>query len=117
MHSEIKIEDFEIYVSLGIHEWERVTLQKVILSLRIKYGVCGLKSCMACKVDYHSLCLMIKDLVAKRRFDLIEDLARYILDTVTSRYHCVFECSVSVFKSLATMGAAKVSCSVHCSKV
>ena len=85
--TKLFLEDYEILVDIGIHEFEQNTPQRIAISVEILLDSKGPVSCDDIKstLDYDFIRNEIKDLIKGRRFNLQETLCWDILDRIKSR--------------------------------
>ena len=83
----IFLDGFEVEADIGIHDFERKAPQRIAIRIELELDPADLPSRddIADTLDYDWLRLEVKRLVAGRRFDLQETLARAILDIVAGK--------------------------------
>lgn len=81
------LDGFEVEADIGIHEFERARAQRVTIRVELELDPSALpaRDDIEATLDYDWLRLEVKRLVAGRRFELQETLARCILDIVASK--------------------------------
>ena len=106
----IRITDLTLKAIIGIHDWERVTKQTIIINATIVYN--ARKAIATDKIkhalDYKSITKEIIALVKDSRFQLLETLTHSILRITMSR-KAVKHATVRVDKPRALRFAKSVS--------
>lgn len=81
-YCEIRIEDFQLSLNIGVYDTERENKQNIFISLSINpvNHIKGMISDdISDTIDYHKLCVRLKDL-EHNRYNLIEKLASDVFD-------------------------------------
>ena len=87
IYTKLFLEDYEINVEIGIHEFEKAAPQRIIISIEIfllgetLHGDDNIQDVL----DYDFIRTKIKKLVKGRRFNLQETLCRAIIDIIKER--------------------------------
>jgi dihydroneopterin aldolase len=83
----IKIKNLEIECNIGVYEWEKTFNRKLIINIEMQ--TLNEKSCLSDDVkdtiDYSIIYKNIKEIIAKKRYNLIECLAQDILEMICSQ--------------------------------
>lgn len=103
----IHIEDLKFKCIIGILDFERVTPQDIIIDLIIDYDY---KKDLF--IDYAAVVKMLKDLMIKKRFLLIEDALEEIESELRQRYPSIKKGSIKITKPSILKGC-RVSVSNH----
>lgn len=85
--TKLFLEDFQIFVDIGIHDFEINNPQRVNISVEVLLDESNLSSndSIDSTFDYDFIRIEIQKLVEARRFNLQETLCRSILDTITAQ--------------------------------
>ena len=83
----IRLEDYELMVDIGFHDFEIGTPQRLIVCVDVWLEAAAFPSCDSVEAawDYDHLRLAIARIVEGRRFNLQETVAREIYQTVAAR--------------------------------
>jgi len=76
---KIIIKDLILFLSVGIHDFEKLKKQRVKFNLEITSDP-NLKSEIKSIINYESIINIIKKLTEKKHFELLESLSEYIFD-------------------------------------
>lgn len=81
------LDGFEVEAEIGIHDFERERPQRVSIRVELEMEPAAMpdRDDIADALDYDWLRIEVKRLVASRRFELQETLARAILDIIATR--------------------------------
>jgi dihydroneopterin aldolase len=83
----IKIKNLEIDCNIGIYDWEKNYNRKLIINIEMQTS--NEKSCFSDDIkdtlDYEIIYNNIKQIIAKKRYNLIECLAKDILEMICSQ--------------------------------
>jgi len=108
----IKIKNLRVNCFLGIFEWEKSNEREILINLIVETD--NEKSTITADitdtVDYAKLVNDIKNLAISRKFNLIEELAKEIIDIVRG-YNYVISCEVEIDKMAIIAGVE--SCAVN----
>jgi len=87
IYTKLFLEDYEINVEIGIHEFEKVAPQRILISMEIFMLSQTLNSDdnIDDVLDYDFIRTEISKLIKYRRFNLQETLCRAILDVIRVR--------------------------------
>lgn len=113
----IKIKNLEIDCNIGIYDWEKTFNRKLIINIEMQTS--NQDSCLSDNIkdtlDYEIIYKNIKQIIAKKRYNLIECLAHDILEMICSQssisyarveidkikiFEDVYSCSVVLEKKL-----------------
>ncbi len=78
---KIIIKDLVLFLSVGIHEFEKSKKQRVKFNIEITADP-NLKSDIKSIVNYESIIKIIKKITEKKHFDLLESLSESIFDEI-----------------------------------
>ncbi|WP_331828482.1 dihydroneopterin aldolase [Candidatus Blochmannia sp. SNP] len=103
------IERLTVMAYIGIYDWEKKYLQKLIFDLQLSYNTAVFlgETSIVSYLDYTHVSQTILDLVSKKHFYLIEDVANLIVNTLVKKF-CVCWISVKVSKPGAIRDASNV---------
>ena len=83
----IKIKNLEIECNIGIYDWEKTFNRKLIINIEAE--TLNEKSCLSDDIndtfDYQIIYNNIKQIIAKKKYNLIECLAKDILEMICSQ--------------------------------
>ena len=113
----IKIKNLEIDCNIGIYDWEKTFNRKLIINVEIH--TLNEKSCVSDDIkdtlDYDIIYKNIKQIIATKKYNLIECLAKDILEMICSQdlisfarveidktkiYEDIYSCAVILEKKL-----------------
>ncbi len=113
----IKIKNLEIECNIGVYDWEKTFNRKLIINIEIE--TLNEKSCLSDDLkdtlDYDIIYKNIKQIIATKKYNLIECLAKDILDMICSQdfisfarveidkvkiYENIYSCAVILEKKL-----------------
>ena len=80
-NKKILIEDLILYMSIGIHDFERLKKQRVRLNVEITTDP-NLKTDIKSIVNYESVIKTIKKIAEKKHYELLEGLSESIFDEI-----------------------------------
>ncbi|URJ30617.1 FolB domain-containing protein [Candidatus Blochmannia vicinus] len=103
------IEQLIVMAYIGIYDWEKKYLQKLIFDLQLSYNTAVFlgKTGTTSYVDYTRVSQTILDLVSKKYFYLIEDVANLTVNTLVKKF-CICWIRVKVSKPGAIRSASNV---------
>ncbi|URJ29735.1 dihydroneopterin aldolase [Blochmannia endosymbiont of Camponotus sp.] len=103
------IEQLTVMAYIGIYDWEKKSLQRLIFDLQLSYDTAVFLggASKTSYVDYTHVSQTILDLVSKKYFYLIEDVANLTVNTLVKKF-CVYWIRVKVSKPGAIRGASNV---------
>ncbi|WHL25026.1 MAG: dihydroneopterin aldolase [Candidatus Blochmannia vicinus] len=103
------IERLTVMAYIGIYDWEKKYLQKLIFDVQLSYNteVFLSETSIISYVDYTHVSQTILDLVSKRHFYLIEDIANLTVNTLVKKF-CIYWIRVKVSKPGAIRDASNV---------
>ena len=109
MLQKIKLNSFQIPVSIGVHEWEKKQLQTLSFDLVLWVDVAlAMKTDqLSHTIDYTEIASSIKTISSQKHYHLIEHLAFQILESFSNKAF-LFRCSLcitkpNVFKNLESV--------------
>jgi dihydroneopterin aldolase len=84
----IRLEDYELMVDIGFHDFEVGHPQRLLVCVDVWLDAAAFPSCdsVAAAWDYDHLRLAIREIVTGRRFNLQETVAREIYAAVAARH-------------------------------
>ena len=84
----IRLKDLVIFPRLGVTEWEKEGVQKVVLDLELHLDLAAAarEDRIAAAVDYSEVYAVVQEIAKARKYHLIESLAASILDAVLGRF-------------------------------
>lgn len=80
--ANLLIDSLECKTTIGVHEWEKAILQKVVLSCSIAAQIDGEK--LNPKQDYGQLCRAIREYLLTKRTELLETLATDLVQFINN---------------------------------
>ena len=97
--TKLFLEEFEVMVDIGIHDFEINNPQRVCISVEVLLDPNAVDRSdeIGSTFDYDFIRLEIKNLTSNRRFNLQETLCRLILDKIIEQ-DCVTEATVTTKK-------------------
>ena len=97
--TKLFLEEFEVMVDIGIHDFEINNPQRVCISVEVLIdpNAVDRPDEIRSTFDYDFIRLEIKNLICNRRFNLQETLCRLILDKIIEQ-DCVTEATVTTKK-------------------
>ena len=99
----IKLKDLTLDCYLGVYDFEHKAKRPIVINIEIDYS--DESSCrsdnLSDTLDYDIIIKQIKDLIADKRFDLIEKLAFDILQVV-------FNTDEKIIKAVVTVDKPKI---------
>ena len=97
--TKLFLEEFEVMVDIGIHDFEINNPQRVCISAEVLLDPNSVERPdeIGSTFDYDFIRLEIKNLICNRRFNLQETLCRLILDKIIEQ-DCVMEATVTTKK-------------------
>ena len=97
--TKLFLEEFEVMVDIGIHDFEINNPQRVCISVEVLLDPNAVDRSdeIGSTFDYDFIRLEIKNLTTNRRFNLQETLCRLILDKIIEQ-DCVTEAKVTTKK-------------------
>ncbi|MCV2528618.1 MAG: dihydroneopterin aldolase [Candidatus Lightella neohaematopini] len=106
----IHIEKLLIITKIGIYNWEKVNLQKLIIDLKISYNGSLVQYNEYSKyfIDYKIISDEIILITNNRHFSLLEQLAEYIIQHLIKKFN-VFWIKIKISKPNAIPNASNVS--------
>ena len=107
----ISIDQLTLKVFVGVHEAEQRKLRSIPVDIRFDYEPGGVDDVSAA-VDYEEIRRRVLEAAGKKRFRLIETLAKAILDAI-KRDSRISSATVVVHKPGALHGARSVSVSAE----
>ena len=107
MRDKIIIEDLRLYAIIGIHEWERLQPQEIIVNLELTANLAraGVSDNINDSIDYGIVTEMVKELIAQSRFGLLEKLATEIINLIFTRFNNIESVTVKLSKPKALINA------------
>jgi len=108
---QISIEQLMVKVYVGVHEAEQRKLRSISVDIRFDYEPGGVDDVSAA-VDYEDIQKRVLEATDKKRFRLIETLAKTILEAV-KRDSRISSVAIAVHKPGALHGARSVSVSAE----
>jgi len=78
----IELSNLQLLLSIGIHEYERVKPQKLLVSVTVRVNESEENDDINNTLDYDQVYLFLKELEKSGHFDLQETICRKILDFV-----------------------------------
>lgn len=103
------IEKLKVMAMIGIHDWEKKCLQKLIFDVELAYNNRQCKNYIEASyyIDYIQVKEMILNIVNKKHFLLIEDIAE-MTASILIRNFCVSWARITVRKPNAIREASNV---------
>ncbi|ADV33472.1 dihydroneopterin aldolase [Candidatus Blochmanniella vafra str. BVAF] len=94
------IDQLIVMASIGIYNWERQCLQKLVFDLRLVYDseFCKFINGMNMYVDYVQINQIILNMINSRHFELIEDVAEITAEALINRFPIISWIQVKVNK-------------------
>ena len=107
MRDKIIIEGLRLYAMIGIHEWERLQPQEIIVNLELTANLAkaGVSDNINDSIDYGIVTEMVKELIAQSRFGLLEKLATEIINLIFTRFNNIESVTVKLSKPKALINA------------
>lgn len=95
----IKIKNLKLHTNLGVYTWEKTFNREIIINAEIETDfVQSLESDdIADTIDYDTITIKIKNLVAQNKFKLIEKLAQQIMNAIMEE-PCIKRCKLEIDK-------------------
>jgi dihydroneopterin aldolase len=95
----IKIKNFRLSTILGIYDWEQDFDREVIINAEIhtNYDKARYSNSINDTIDYDNIIKQIKQLLASKKFQLIEKMAQEILDLIMKDVR-IEKCTLEVDK-------------------
>ncbi|WP_236840119.1 dihydroneopterin aldolase [Blochmannia endosymbiont of Camponotus nipponensis] len=103
------IEQLTVMTYIGIHDWEKKCLQRLIFDLQLSYNIKYFldKKSISSYIDYTHVSQTVLSLVSGKHFCLIEDVANLIASVLIEKYF-IFGVRVKVSKPGAIHDAFNV---------
>lgn len=88
MNDSVFIEGLKIPASIGIFDWEKVTIQNLYIDCEVELPLsrAGLSDSIDDTLSYAELANFIYELVSSRHYDLIEHLAEHLIAEAFERF-------------------------------
>lgn len=95
----IRIKNFRLNAILGIYDWEQNFDRQVIINAEIhtSHDQSRYSNSINDTIDYDNIIKQIKDLLASKKFQLIEKMAQEILDLIMKDVR-IEKCTIEVDK-------------------
>ncbi|MCV2508456.1 MAG: dihydroneopterin aldolase [Candidatus Lightella neohaematopini] len=106
----IYIEKLIVVTKIGIYNWEKINLQKLIIDLEIGYSgsLVRYDKCNKYFIDYKVVSDEIMLITNNKHFYLVEQLAEYIVQHLIKKFN-MFYIKIKVSKPNAIPNASNVS--------
>ncbi len=87
----IFLEQVKVQTKLGVHEWERMVTQTIILDIEIGYDLipAGKSDSIADTIDYGAVVSRIRETLIEHSFQLVEALAEHVCQLILSEFKAV----------------------------
>jgi len=89
----IEIKELTFKTIIGLLDFERVTPQRVIVNIKVKYNYSNSNY-----INYVELKDLIKNRVQKKKFKLLEDAIIDITNTIVSKYPAIKKLKLEIIK-------------------
>lgn len=109
------IDQLMVMAKIGINDWEKTCLQKLFFDLKISYNP-TLKINNIYKsnfLDYTQINQTILNIINKRHFYLIEDVAEIIAKNLIKKFNIIYKIQVKVNKPGAINNAFNVAICIN----
>jgi len=85
---QILINSLEVYVIVGVHDWERTNRQLVLLDIKISYDcqLAGKSDQLTDALNYQDVCETLTQEIEKTEFKLIEALAEFCAKLILEKF-------------------------------
>ncbi len=116
MHKDrLLITDLEIRAVIGVHDWERLSPQRLLLELELQCDLsrAGASDKIEDTVDYYALCDRVVASVSSSRFTLLEALAERVAGVCLDSHPNVIAATVKLSKPGALPGFGRALASVQ----
>jgi len=110
---EILIQQLALKCIIGVHNWERSSAQKLLVSLRISSSTsqAAAQDRLSATVDYAAVCRLAEQIARDGNFRLVETLAEAIAAAIL-QLQGVRRVSVKIMKPAAVRNTAAVGVSI-----
>ncbi|MGD6858387.1 MAG: dihydroneopterin aldolase [Enterobacteriaceae bacterium] len=83
----ILIKDLHVFSFIGMHDWEKKVLQKLIFNVKITYKKNNYVSYLSNKyINYEKIITSIRKITKSNNFNFIEDLAEKITNCLFNKF-------------------------------
>ncbi len=104
---KIQIKNLPLYAKIGCYNWEKVITQKLLITTDVLVSMDT-----SSIVDYYELSKDIKYFVINCRCNLLEELAKKLLDYIMQN-NKILHCYLQISKPSALDGIGKVSVAIE----
>ncbi len=106
----IKIKNFRLKTILGIYDWEKTFDREIVINAKIEtdYDDALQTDEISDTIDYDVIISKIKNLIAGKRFKLIERMAQEVMDVVMQDKR-IKKCKLEIAKMGAVEGVESFS--------
>lgn len=108
----LEISALEIATYIGIYEWEKKTLQKLLIDIKLLIDCTTCDENIAKTIDYDALCRKVTSFVESKHFNLIETVAEQVASLVKREFN-VRNLFVKVSKPGAIKNAGNISVTIE----
>lgn len=95
----VNIKNFKVYKKIGVYDWEQEIDREIIINLKIEtdYTKSLFSDDLKDAIDYHQITEIIKNLINKKSYKLIESMANDILSEIMKDVR-IKNCQIEVDK-------------------
>lgn len=113
------IDQLIVMARIGIYDWEKRCLQKLIFDLKLKYTdiLCISYERPFIYLDYTQIGCIIRDIVNTKHFLLIEEIAELVSKTIINRFSIVYQVQIRINKPGAMRDARNVGICIKRTKL
>lgn len=104
----LRIEGLRIETRIGVNEWEKKINQVLLLDIEIPSDFSQTDDALKNTIDYDALCQHVTELVESTAFNLIETVARLVLESIQKTFK-IKALNVRVSKPHAISNAKNIS--------
>ena len=110
----VLIESYEVEASIGVFDWEKEILQKLVfdLTLYCNFSAASLTDEIEDAIDYVAVCKVIEEVTLEQHHQLLESLADKLARTILSRFR-LESIALSIRKPGAVPMAKQVGVKVY----
>jgi len=121
----IHINQLQIPLHIGVHAWEKNTLQKLTFDLRLFLKLSNCQDNIKHTVSYQTICEDLSNLFSNQHYELIETVAEnacqhllsqypiHALEILVKKYHVIPNCNyvaVQLFREKSTTDTSSTGC-------
>lgn len=113
------IDQLELMARIGVHNWEKKCLQKLVFDLKISFDqiFCIYTTNISEYLDYSTVIQIIQNVVRIKHFLLIEDIAEVISMKLMNSFFIISKVQIKVSKPGAVRNARNVGVYIERNKL